>query len=250
MKCPHCQAENEIPPAEAGNARACVKCGRAIPSHLTVAPDAKPHVKTAAKPDTASGRAVDMPFRVSFTPISRAKESPMQGLMLAVVIGLALLLLFACFWWLARAAQPTPPSPITESPVPAKMMSQLAFQRDNNDFMIYFTLINDEGKEIARPGLVKLSISEISKIGLEGAGTFSQENKLYENQFKVDVSKFIWYDPGMMLTSFRRLVCAVRVPASELSKQPAPRRAGKVTLKFHDGHDPERVTGLSQKFFF
>jgi hypothetical protein len=250
VKCPHCLAENGIPPAEAGNARTCMKCGWAIPSQLTVAPDAKPHVKAAAKPAAHSEHDGGKPLRVSFSPPARTKDSPMQGLMLALVISLALALLFGCFWWLAQAAQPKPPGPITESPVPAKRMSQLAFQRDGNDFVIYFTLINGEEKEIARAGQVKLTISKMSKIGLEGAGTFFQEGKLYDNQFKVDVSNFSWLDTSMIMTSFRRLVCGIRVPASELSRLPPARTEGKVTVKFYDGRDPAQMTGLSQKFFF
>lgn len=250
VKCPHCQAENEIPPNEAGKARLCVKCGCAIFSQLTVAPDAKPHVKAATKPATHHEHGGDKPLRVSFSPAERTKDSPMQGLMLAVIIGLALLLLFGSFWWLAQTSQPKAAGPITESPAPAKMMSQLAFQRDGKDFVIYFTLINDEGKEIARPGQVKLLISEVSKLGVEGAGTFSQEHKLYDNQFKVDVSNFSWYDPGVVLSGFRRLVCGIRVPSDDLSRQPAPKREGKVTAKFYDGRTPEKVVGLSQKFFF
>ncbi len=248
VKCPRCQAENEIPPKEAGNARACVKCGHAILSQLTVAPGAKPRMRSA---QPAAGAGTDNePFSVSFSSVMR-KESPMQGLVLALVIGLALALMLACFWWLAQSSQPKPAGPITENSKPARMMSQLAFQRDRNDFVIYFTLIDDDGKEIARPGQVKLTISEMSKIGIEGTASFSQERKLYDNEFKVDVSNFSWFDPGAMLSSsFRRLVCGVRVPTGELSRQPPPRSEGRVTVKFYDGRQPERMTGLSQKFFF
>lgn len=250
VKCPHCQAENEIPPNEAGKARTCVKCGHAILSQLTVAPDAKPHMKATAKPAAHHERDDGKPLRVSFSPAERIKDSSMQGLMLAAIIGLALLLLLGSFWWLAKMSTPKPAGPITESPAPAKMMSQLAFQRDGKDFVIYFTLINDAGEEIARPGQVKLVISEISKLGVEGAGTFSRETKLYENQFKVDVKDFSWYDPGVVLSGFRRMVCGIRVPSGDLSRQPAAGREGKVTAKFYDGRVPEKVVGLSQKIFF
>jgi len=250
VKCPHCQADNEILPDEAGNARTCVKCGRAIPAQLTVAPDAKPHVKAAPTPAAQARHDANAPLRVSFSQPGRTKDSATQGLMLAAVIGLALLLLLGALWWLAQMSSPKTAGPITESPTPPKMMSQLAFQRSGNDFIVYFTLTNEAGQEIARPGQVKLTISEISKLGVEGAGTFSQENKLYDNQFNVEVKDFSWYDPGVVLSGFRRLVCGIRVPASDLSRLPAPGREGKITAKFYDGRVPETVVGQWQKFFF
>jgi hypothetical protein len=246
VKCPHCEAENSYAPQEAGNARTCVKCGRAIPAQLTVPPDAKPRVKAAgASPDNTEA------FRVSFADAARGKESSMTGVLLALVIGLALLLLLGSFWYLNRGGQQQPlPVAIEESSKPPAHMSQLAFQRDPENFVIYFVLVDDAGREIARSGRVKLTLSEVTHMKLEGSGQFASEHKLYENEFDVDAAKFSWFDVGGFTSSLRRLVCAVKVPNSALSRLPAPRREGQVTVKFTDAKEPKLMMGLSKKFFF
>ena len=129
-------------------------------------------------------------------------------------------------------------------------MSQLAFQKDKKDFVVYFTLLDDEGQQIARPGQVRLTISEVTRLSIEGRGQFSQESHLYDSGFNVSPSDFVWYDAGGFTASFRRLVCAMRVPITSLSRQPEPTRRGKVTVKFTDGKSSHSTMKLSQEFFF
>jgi hypothetical protein len=60
----------------------------------------------------------------------------------------------------------------------------------------------------------------------------------------------MWYTTGGLGFRPRRLICAVRVPASLLSRQPPGHAEGKVTARFYDGQDQDKMVGFFSKFFF
>lgn len=144
---------------------------------------------------------------------------------------------------------PTPPE-IKESPVPAAQMTQMIVSYQPPDFVIGFTLLDANNKEIARSGRVKLTMSEITHLGVQGVGPFKGENKLYESTFDVNPTHFTWDTTGGSGFPPRRLMCGIRVPANLLSRMPPSHAEGKVTARFYDGQDETKMVGLFSKFFF
>jgi hypothetical protein len=249
VKCPKCQAENEFPDSRAGKALSCAQCGRAIPAQLTVSPTAKPHVRPAGKPSAKV--AVDDDERLSFADATLGRmggmRTPWLGLMM---VGVSALALVGGIFWVLRSSQTGPPPPIVESAVPAAQMTQMIVSFQPPDYVFGFTLLDADGKEIARSGRVKLTLCEITRLALQGSGSFEKETKLYESTFDVNPTHFTWYETGGVGFKARRLLCGVRVPAKLLSRMPPDHAEGKVTARFYDGQDETKMVGFYSKFFF
>ncbi|MFA6563610.1 MAG: hypothetical protein WCV00_17020 [Verrucomicrobiia bacterium] len=249
VKCPKCQAENEYPANRAGKALSCSKCGRAIPAQLTVPATAKPHVRPAGK---ASAKAnADDDERLSFAKVamSRMSKPGVPGLGLAMV-GLSAFALLGGIFWVLHSSQMGPAPAITESALPAAQMTQMIVSYQAPNYIIGFTLLDGDGKEIARSGRVRLTISEVTHLGVQGGGSFDKESKLYESTFDVNPTHFSWNETGGLGFRARRLLCGIRVPANLLSRQPPSHAEGKVTARFFDGQDETKMTGFYSKFFF
>ena len=250
VRCPKCQAENEFPAARAGKAMTCVKCGRAIPAQLTVAPTAKPQVRPAAGGPAPKAGTGDERLSFADAAMGRLRKSsgvPWMGLAL---VGVSAFVLLGGIFWALQSVKTGPAPEIKESPVPPAQMTQLIISFRPPDYFIGFTLLDAERQEMARSGRVKLTISEITHMGGQGVGSFDNESKLYENAFPVSSSNFIWYTTGGLGFRPRRLMCAVRVPADHLSRQPPDHAEGKITARFYDGQDKEKMVGFYSKFFF
>lgn len=223
----------------------CKKCGRAIPAQLTVPPNAKPHVRPAGK----AGAGNDDRLSFADTAMSRIGKSGMPGVGLGVV-GLSAFALLAGIFWVLHSSQTGPPPPIVESATPAAQMTQMLVSYQAPDYVIGFTLMGADGKEMARSGRVKLTISAVTHLGVQGGGSFDKESKLYESTFEVNPTHFSWYTTGGLGFRARRLLCGIRVPAKLLSRQPPDHAEGKVTAKFFDGQDQTKMIGFYTKFFF
>lgn len=249
VKCPKCQAENEFPDSRAGKAMTCTQCGRAIPAQLTVSPNAKPHVRSAAK--TSAKTNMDDDERLSFADAAISRISGTRTPWLAMtMVGLSAFALLGGIFWVLHSSQMGPPPPITESAQPAAQMTQMIVSFQPPDYVFGFTLLDGNNKEIARSGRVKLTISEIARLTLQGSGSFEKETKLYESTFDVNATNFSWYETGGIGFKARRLLCGVRVRANMLSRQPPGHAEGKVTAKFYDGQDETKMVGFYSKFFF
>lgn len=251
VRCPKCQAENEFPAERAGKALSCVKCGRAIPAQLTVSPAAKPHVRPMAG-GPALKAAENGETRLSFADaamgrLRKSSGTPWMGLLM---VGVSAFVLLGGIFLALQSVQTGPAPEIKESPVPPAQMTQMIISYRAPDYFIGFTLLDADRKEIARSGRVKLTIGEITHMGVQGVGSFDNESKLYENSFPVNASNYIWYTTGGLGFRARRLICAVRVPADHLSRQPPGHAEGKVTARFYDGQDEEKMVGFFSKFFF
>lgn len=250
VKCPKCQAENEFPDKRAGKALSCAECGRAIPAQLTVSADAKPQVRPAGKVPARAN--MDDDERLSFAEaamgrLNKSTGTPWMGLM---VVGMSAFALVGGIFWVLQSSQTGPPPPITESAVPAAQMAQMIVSHQPPHYVIGFTLLNSDGKEIARSGRVKLTLSEVTRLALQGSGSFEKETKLYESTFPVNATHFSWYETGGLGFRARRLLCGVRVPEHLLSRQPPGHAEGKVTARFYDGQDETKMVGFYTKFFF
>lgn len=249
VRCPKCQAENEYPANRAGKALSCNKCGRAIPAQLTVPPDAKPHVRPAAKDPTKAKAEADDRLSFAGAAMGRMNRSGGPWLGLAMV-GLSAFALLGGIFWVLQSSQTGPPPAITESALPAAQMTQMIVSYQAPNYVIGFTLLDGAGKEIARSGRVKLTISEVTHLGVQGSGSFDKESKLYESTFDVNPTHFTWYVTGGLGFRPRRLLCGIRVPAHLLSRQPPGHAEGKVTARFFDGQDETKMVGFYSKFFF
>ena len=251
VRCPKCQAENEFPPERAGKALSCVKCGRAIPAQLTVSPTAKPHVRAPVASD-APKAAETRDERLSFAQaamgrLRKSAGTPWLGLLM---VGVSAFVLIAGIFWALQSVQTGPPPEIKESPLPPAQMTQMIVSYQAPNYVVGFTLLDSNRVEIARSGRVQLTIGEITHIGVQGGGMFENENKLYNSSFLVNSSNFTWYTTGGLGFRPRRLICAVRVPANLLSRQPPDHAEGKVTARFYDGQDEDNMVGFYSKFFF
>ena len=250
VRCPKCQAENEFPDNRAGKALTCKQCGRAIPAQLTVPATAKPRVRSA--PGSAAAKAgADAGERLSFAKVamSRMNKSGTPWLGLALV-GLSAFALLGGIFWALQTTKSGPPPEIKESSLPPAQMTQMIVSYQAPDFVIGFTLLDSNRVEIARSGRVKLTMGEITHIGVQGAGSFDNETKLYESSFEVNPSCFTWYTTGGLGFRPRRLICAIRVPDTLLSRKPPGHAEGKVTARFYDGQDKNLMVGFFSKFFF
>lgn len=227
----------------------CVKCGRAIPAQLTVSPNAKPQVRPAGK--SAAKAADDDDERRSFAESAIGRmggmRTPWLGLMM---VGLSAFGLLGGIFWVLQSSQLGPPPPIMESPLPAAQMTQMIVSFQPPDYVFGFTLLDTNGKEMARSGRVRLTVSEITRLVLQGSGSFEKETKLYESTFDVNPAQFSWYETGGVGFKSRRLLCGIRVPAHLLSRQPPDHAEGKVTARFFDGQDETKMVGFYSKFFF
>jgi hypothetical protein len=103
---------------------------------------------------------------------------------------------------------------------------------------------------MSRSGRVKLTLSEVTRLALQGSGSFEKETKLYESTFTVNPTHFSWYETGGLGFRARRLLCGIRVPEHLLSRQPPGHAEGKVTARFYDGQDDTKMVGFYTKFFF
>ena len=251
VRCPKCQAENEYSAERAGKALSCVKCGRAIPAQLTVPATAKPHVRPPSGGDGPK-TVENADERISFAEaamgrLRKSSGTPWLGLL---IVGVSAFVLIAGIFWALQSVQTGPPPEIKESPLPAAQMTQMIVSYRAPEFVIGFTLLDSNRVEIARTGRVKLTIGEITHIGVQGGGSFDNESKLYESSFLVNSSNFTWYTTGGLGFRPRRLICAVRVPSDLLSRQPPGHAEGKVTARFYDGQDEDKMVGFFSKFFF
>ncbi|MBI5684166.1 MAG: hypothetical protein HZC54_03710 [Verrucomicrobia bacterium] len=249
VRCPKCQAENEYPDNRAGKALTCNKCGRAIPAQLTVSPNAKPRVRPPGK---GSGKAnMDDDERLSFAEAAISRISGTRTSWMAMtMVGLSAFALLGGIFWVLHSSQMGPPPPIVESSQPAAQITQMIVSFQPPDYVFGFTLLDSNDKEIARSGRVKLTVSEITRLALQGSGSFEKETKLYESTFDVNPTHFSWYETGGVGFKARRLLCGVRVPSHLLSRMPPDHAEGKVTVRFFDGQDETKMTGFYKKFFF
>lgn len=181
--------------------------------------------------------------------MSRMSKSGTPWLGLALV-GLSAFALLGGIFWVLQSSQTGPAPEIKESPVPAAQMTQMIISYQAPDYVIGFTLLDSNRVQIARSGRVKLTISEVTHLGVQGSGSFDKESKLYESAFDVNPSHFTWYTTGGLGFRPRRLLCGIRVPASLLSRQPPSHAEGKVTARFYDGQDENKMVGFFSKFFF
>jgi hypothetical protein len=251
VRCPKCQAENTYPVERAGKAMSCVKCGRAIPAQLTVAPTAKPQVRPPAGGEAAK-TAEPAGERLSFADaamgrLRKSSGTPWFGL---IMVGVSAFVLLGGIFLALQSVQTGPPPEIKESLLPPAQMTQMIISYRPPDYVVGFTLLDSNRVEIARSGRVKLTVSEITHMGVQGVGSFENERKLYESSFLVNSSNFIWYTTGGLGFRPRRLICAVRVPADLLSRQPPDHAEGKVTARFYDGQHQDKMVGFFSKFFF
>jgi len=246
VHCPKCQAENNYPIERAGNAMTCVKCGFAIPSQMTVLPTAKPKVKPAEEKADAKDKAPPRHY-ASFATAAVGTSKSMTWLTFGGLIFFVFLLIGVLCWGMRSLSGSLPP--IKESSTPPARMTDLVISRFPPDYLVLFTLRDEKNVQIARSGQVKLTISEITHVGVAGSGMFDQESKLYEGAFDVDASNFQWYQPGGFFVP-ARMICATRVPMSNLKRPPKPGFEGRVTVKFYDHADPAKMYGLQLKFFF
>ena len=249
VRCPKCQAENEYPANRAGKALSCNKCGRAIPAQLTVPVDAKPHVRPAGKDPAKAGADDDERLSFAAVAMSRMSKSGTPWLGLALV-GLSAFALLGGIFWVLQSSQTGPPPEIKESVLPAAQMTQMIVSYKAPNYVIGFTLLDSNRVEIARSGRVKLTIGEITHLGVQGGGSFDKESKLYESTLDVNPTHFSWYETGGVGFKARRLLCGIRVRANLLSRQPPGHAEGKVTARFFDGQDETKMTGFYSKFFF
>jgi hypothetical protein len=249
VKCPKCQAENEFSDSRAGRALTCVQCGRAIPAQLTVSPNAKPHVRPAGK--TPARAAADDDERLSFADAAMNRIGGMRTPWLGLgVVGLSAFALLGGIFWVLHSSQMGPPPPIVESAQPAAQMTKMIVSFQPPDYVFGFTLLDANGTEMARSGRVRLTISEITRLAIQGSGSFEKEAKLYESSFTVNPTHFSWYETGGVGFKARRLLCGIRVPSHLLSRQPPDHAEGKVTARFFDGQDETKMVGFYSKFFF
>jgi hypothetical protein len=174
-------------------------------------------------------------------------RTPWLGLMM---VGLSAFALVGGIFWTLRSSQMGPPPPIVESAQPAAQMTQMIVSFQPPDYVFGFTLLDANNKEIARSGRVRLTLCEITRLAVQGSGSFEKETKLYESAFDVNPTHYSWYETGGVGFKARRLLCGIRVPAKHLSRMPPDHAEGKVTARFFDGEDPTKMVGFYSKFFF
>jgi hypothetical protein len=223
----------------------CLKCGYAIPSQMTVLPTAKPKVKAAEEKADAKEKEPARNY-VSFATRVVGSSSSMTWLTFGGLIFCVLLLIGGLFWGLRSQSASLPA--IQESPKPPARMTDLIITRHPPGYVVLFTLRDEKNIQVARSGKLKLTISEITHVGVAGSGMFDQESKLYEATFDVVASNFQWYNPSFFVAP--RMICATRVAMGNLSRPPKAGHEGRVTAKFYDGQDPAKMYGLQLKFFF
>src|ERR1051326_2606272 len=84
----------------------------------------------------------------------------------------ALLVGGAFVWHLLR---PTKEPPVVESKAPADQIRNIVFTKEDNEYVLYFSLCDKDGNYIARQGEVSLKISQLGTIGIENGPQFVNE---------------------------------------------------------------------------
>lgn len=160
---------------------------------------------------------------------------PQQALVTtAIVVGL---IIGGGFVW--HLLRPKGEPPIVESPEPAVTIRYPVLFADGDDYGLYFSLHNAQGKDIARAGEVHLKIIEIGTIAV-GETSFINEIKLLDATFDVGLSTFRWMEiEGGLFFSKRRLIIPKKIPRDALKRVPVKGGRAKIEIEFRDAKAPD-----------
>jgi len=152
-------------------------------------------------------------------------------LIISGVIVVALLISAGVLHWLKPSKEPQ----IVESPAPASSIRNLVFSKEDNEYVLYFSLCDEAGKEVARTGDVNLKISQLGTIGMEGGPEFVNETVLLDAKYDVGLASYRWVEiGGGFFFSQHQLIIPKRIPPNLFKLPPRAGMLGKISIRFRD----------------
>ena len=160
----------------------------------------------------------------------------------------ALLVGGAFVWHLLR---PTKEPPVVESKAPADQIRNIVFTKEDNEYVLYFSLCDKDGNYIARQGEVSLKISQLGTIGIENGPQFVNETTLLEAKFDVGLNSYRWIDiGGAIFFTDRQLIIPKRISPSLFKLTPRPGQLGKISVRFRDEKVADSQLYLDRRLLF
>lgn len=181
------------------------------------------------------------PIKTQITALKTPLIMTAAGLM---VFGIVVLLLHL------RSAPAEPP--IVEAKTPPASLRNLVFSKEGDGYVMYFSLCDAAGNEIARKGEAMVKISQIGTIGMEGGAQFINEIVLLDNaRFTVGLNSYHWFEiEGGFFFHNRQLIIPKRIPASVFKRLPPAGVKCKIAVQFIDAIDSSANPRLERLFLF
>lgn len=133
--------------------------------------------------------------------------------------------------WIRPPKEPA----VVEAQAPATTIRNLTFFKEGDEYVLYFSLANASGADVARNGEVSLKISRLGTIGMEDGPQFLNELSLIEAKFDVGLNSYRWMEVGgAIFFSQRQLIIPKRISPSLLKLQPPAGQLCKISVRFRD----------------
>ncbi len=167
-----------------------------------------------------------------------------------LITGAILALLLAAALILHFVHPPTQPA-VVESPAPAVALRNLAFFKEGDEYVLYFSLVDTAGNEIARRGGATIRISQLGTIGVEGGPQFVNETVLLDGKFEVGLGSYRWIEiGGAIFFTQRQLVIPKRIPTNLFKLPPRSGQLGKISVRFRDASAPDSALSVERRLLF
>ncbi|MSR64417.1 MAG: hypothetical protein EXS18_01395 [Verrucomicrobiae bacterium] len=140
---------------------------------------------------------------------------------------------------------------VVEAKAPAEQIRNIVFSREDNEYVLYFSLGDKDGNYVARPGEVSLKISQLGTIGIEDGPQFVNETTLLEAKFEVELHSYRWIDiGGAIFFTDRQLIIPKRIAPTLFKLTPRPGQLGKISVRFRDGKAADSQLYLDRRLLF
>jgi hypothetical protein len=168
---------------------------------------------------------------------------------LLITIGTMALLLIGALVW--QRSKPGEKIAVVEAPEAATILGNLAFYKEGDEYVLYFSLFDRDQQQIARAGEATIKISQLGTVGIEGGPEFISESVLLDAKIEVGLSNYRWVDiGGGLFFSTRQLIVPTRIAPAALKRVPHAGAKCKIVVEFRDAKDAASKLRQERVFLF
>jgi hypothetical protein len=168
--------------------------------------------------------------------------------LIITVVVMVLIVAGAFVWHRSKSAhQPT----VIEATHPAVILGNVTFYKEENEYVLYFSLYDQAQQEIARTGEATIKLFLLGTVGIEGGPEFISETVLLDAKVEVGRASYRWVDVGGgLFFSKRQLIVPTRIPPTALKRVPPSGARCKLSIEFRDAKEPASKLRQERIFLF